>query len=166
MREPIAKIALAPGQVGYYDQYSRIHLTLGKPEAIIYSGTNCAQIRRSIKAGTIRLVSGTLGEQIPPLKLVKTTKGIKLVSNAAKEHEPVFITPKIEPVENKPQPVPESAKEDAEKIDSAPVTTPTEKVEEKEAEPVKEVQTETQKKKTTRRKKNTEATESTESTEK
>ena len=166
MREPIAKIALAPGQVGYYDQYSRIHLTLGKPEAIIYSGTNCAQIRRSIKAGTIRLVSGTLGEQIPPLKLVKTTKGIKLVSNAAQEHEPVFITPKIEPIENKPQSVPESVKEDVEKIDSAPVTTPTEKAEEKEAEPVKEVQTETQKKKTTRRKKNTEATESTESTEK
>ena len=166
MREPIAKIALAPGQVGYYDQYSRIHLTLGKPEAIIYSGTNCAQIRRSIKAGTIRLVSGTLGEQIPPLKLVKTTKGIKLVSNAAKEHEPVFITSKIEPIENKPQSVPESVKEDVEKIDSAPVTTPTEKAEEKEAEPVKEVQTETQKKKTTRRKKNTEATESTESTEK
>ena len=69
-------------------------------------------------------------------------------------------------MENKPQSAPESVKEDAEKIDSAPVTTPTEKVEEKEAEPVKEVQTETQKKKTTRRKKNTEATESTESTEK
>lgn len=160
MREPIAKIALAPGQVGYYDQYSRIHLTLGKPEAIIYSGTNCAQIRRSIKAGTIRLVSGTLGEQIPPLKLVKTTKGIKLVSNAAKEHEPVFITPKTKPVENKPQPIPEPAKEDVEKIDSAAAPIPAEKVEEK------EVPAETQKKKTTRRKKATESTESTESTEK
>lgn len=166
MREPIAKIALAPGQVGYYDKYSRIHLTLGKPEAIIYSGTNCAQIRRSIKAGTIRLISGTLGEQVPPLKLVKTAKGIKLVSNAAKEHEPVSITPKIEPAVNKIQPTTESVKEDVEKIDSAPVTAPTEKVKEKETEAVKEVQTETQKKKTTRRKKNTEATESTESTEK
>lgn len=96
MREPIAKIALCPGQVGYYDEYSRIHLTLGKPEAVVYSGTNCAQIRRSIKAGTIRLVSGTLGEQVPPFKIVKTKTGAKLVSNAVKEHAPVYAQTKVE----------------------------------------------------------------------
>lgn len=96
MREPIAKIALCPGQVGYYDEYSRIHLTLGKPEAVVYSGTNCAQIRRSIKAGTIRLVSGTLGEQVPPFKIVKTKTGAKLVSNVVKEHAPVYAQTKVE----------------------------------------------------------------------
>ena len=41
--EQIAVIRLAPGQVGYYDELSRIHLTIGNPERAIYAGTNCSQ---------------------------------------------------------------------------------------------------------------------------
>ena len=99
MKEPIARIALAPGQVGYYDEYSRIHLTVGAPEATIYSGTNCAQIRRSIKSGRIRLLSGSLGAPVAPFRIIDTPSGKKIVSNVKKELEPVVaeIKPKIMP---------------------------------------------------------------------
>lgn len=89
MREIIATIKLAPGQVGYYDEYSKIHLTIAHPETTIYSGTNCAQIRRSIKAGRIILTSGTLGTEIAPVRIVKTPSGVKIVSNKDAEHAPV-----------------------------------------------------------------------------
>lgn len=99
MKEPIARIALAPGQVGYYDEYSRIHLTIGAPEATIYSGTNCAQIRRSIKSGRIRLLSGSLGAPVAPFRIIDTPSGKKIVSNVKKELEPVVaeIKPEIMP---------------------------------------------------------------------
>lgn len=57
-RVPIATIKLAPGEAGYYDEYSRIYLSSSRPDAVIYSGTNCTQIKRSIKSGRLRLVSG------------------------------------------------------------------------------------------------------------
>lgn len=59
-REIIAEIRLAPGEVGYYDDYSRIYLSTAKPSAYIYSGMNTTQIRRSIRSGRLRLVSGSL----------------------------------------------------------------------------------------------------------
>lgn len=74
-RIPIATIKLAPGEAGYYDEYSRIYLSSTRPDAVIYSGTNCTQIKRSIKSGRLRLVSGgfdkpvteSVIEQQPPV---------------------------------------------------------------------------------------------------
>ena len=134
MKEPIARIALAPGQVGYYDEYSRIYLTIGTPEATIYSGTNCAQIRRSIKSGRIRLLSGSLGAPVAPFRIVDTPSGKKIVSNVKKELEPVVakIKPEIMPettsvVEEKTEAVPESVNEIApEVIKEEPVAETTE----------------------------------------
>ena len=133
MKEPIARIALAPGQVGYYDEYSRIHLTIGAPEATIYSGTNCAQIRRSIKSGRIRLLSGSLGAPVAPFRIINTPSGKKIVSNVKKELEPVVaeIKPEIMPettsvveeTEAVPEPVNKTA---SEVIKEEPVTETTE----------------------------------------
>lgn len=61
--EQIAVIGLSRGQVGYYDDLSRIHLTLGEPEAPIYADTNCTHIRHSIRSGRLFVVSGSLGEE-------------------------------------------------------------------------------------------------------
>lgn len=130
MKEPIARIALAPGQVGYYDEYSRIHLTIGAPEATIYSGTNCAQIRRSIKSGRIRLLSGSLGAPVAPFRIIDTPSGKKIVSNVKKELEPVVteIKPEIIPettsvVEEKTEAIPEPVNKTAsEVIKEEPVT--------------------------------------------
>ena len=63
-KQPIAKIRLASGEVGYYDDYSRIYLSVANPEAYIYPGTNLFQIKRSIKSGRLRLIEGSLSEPV------------------------------------------------------------------------------------------------------
>lgn len=60
MANVIAEIRLAPGEVGYYDDYSRIYLNSARPTAKIYAGTNTTQIRKSIRSGRLRLISGSL----------------------------------------------------------------------------------------------------------
>lgn len=95
----IATIKLAPGQVGFYDPLSRIHLTLGNPVATVYSGTNCAALRRNVKAGIIRILEGTLGNDVAPFKIVKVGDKYKLASNSAEENKPVYaedVVPKEE----------------------------------------------------------------------
>jgi len=94
-KEVIATIKLAPGRVGFYDPLSRIHLTIGAPVKQVYSGTNCASLRRNVKAGVIRLVSGTLGEDVPPFKVVKVGDRFKLASNAEAEMAPVYAEEKV-----------------------------------------------------------------------
>lgn len=86
----IATIKLAPGQVGFYDPLSRIHLTLGNPTATVYSGTNCATLRRNVKAGIIRILDGTLGNDVAPFKIVKVGDKYKLASNSVEENKPVY----------------------------------------------------------------------------
>lgn len=61
-RIPIATIKLAPGEAGYYDEYSRIYLSSTNPVATVYSGMNCTQIKKSIKSGRLRIVSGSFEE--------------------------------------------------------------------------------------------------------
>lgn len=89
-KTPIATIKLAPGRVGFYDEYSRIHLTLSSPVATVYSGTNCAQLRKSVKAHVIDVISGSLGEDVPPFKIVKVNGKLKLASNTDAMHKPVI----------------------------------------------------------------------------
>ena len=62
-KDIIATIRLAQGEGGYYDELSRIHLTAGNPQRDVYAGTNCTQIRRSVKSGRLRLLFGSLGEE-------------------------------------------------------------------------------------------------------
>lgn len=118
----IATIKLGRGQVGFYDPISRIHLTLAKPDATVYSGTNCAALRRAVKNGTLIVTSGTLGKEIPQFKLVKNDSGrVVLVSNAAEENKPVVKeeeAPKVAPVVEEKAPVIEKEEitEEAEKV--------------------------------------------------
>ena len=83
-KEVIAVVRLAPGQAGYYDDMSRIHLTVGAPEAKIFAGTNCSQLRRSVQAGRLRLVSGSFGPEVAPFKLVRDGNRFLLKMNDAK----------------------------------------------------------------------------------
>lgn len=98
--EQIAVIRLSKGQVGYYDELSRIHLTLNKPEAIIYAGTNCTQLRRSIKSGRLKLISGSLGKEDIPKKLKKVstfTKG-SIIKKSEPKSELVTAEKSVEPI--------------------------------------------------------------------
>ena len=98
MATVIAEIRLAPGEVGYYDDYSRIYLNSAKPTAKIYSDTNTVQIRRSIRSGRLRLISGSLNVAPPkakePVKQeAKPAKPeVKIEEKPAPEPEPVFVT--------------------------------------------------------------------------
>ena len=97
MATVIAEIRLAPGEVGYYDDYSRIYLNASRPTAKIYAGMNTVQIRKSIRSGRLRLVSGSLNvapkvEEKPAVKKEAPAKPVKPA-----QEEPV-VEIKAEPV--------------------------------------------------------------------
>lgn len=86
-RKAIAVIALSPGEIGYYDDYSRIYLSNSSPRATIYSGTNLYQIRKSIKSGRLRLVEGSLvdGEAIKNKDIKPENTEIKPIPSVIEE---------------------------------------------------------------------------------
>lgn len=59
----IAVVTLAPGQAGFYDDLSGIHLSLTNTEAIVAAGMNTAGLVNAVKAGKITVVSGSLGTE-------------------------------------------------------------------------------------------------------
>lgn len=106
-RQAIAVIALAPGEIGYYDDYSRIYLSNESPKAVIYAGTNLFQIRKSIASGRLRLVQGSLSGEAD----AKNTKTVEV--------KPV-ITPEPvkEEVKIEPEPIVEAPKEEKAEIET------------------------------------------------
>lgn len=86
----IAVVRLAPGQAGYYDELSGVYLTAGKRTAAIPSGTNCAQLRRSVRMGTIILQSGTLGGDIPEVRIMEHEGKYYLVPNTEEINKPIY----------------------------------------------------------------------------
>ena len=91
-RKAIAVIALSPGEIGYYDDYSRIYLSNSSPRATIYSGTNLYQIRKSIKSGRLRLVEGSLvdGETIKNKDIKPENTEIKPIPSIVEEKKPAI----------------------------------------------------------------------------
>ena len=86
----IAVIRLAPGQAGFYDELSGIYLTAGSPVSAVPSGTNCSQLRRSLRMGTIILERGTLGGDIPEIKIVEQEGQYFLVPNTEEVNKPIY----------------------------------------------------------------------------
>ena len=83
VKKVIAKIRLNPGQGGYFDPITRIHLTYGSPEGEVYAGMNTEGLKAAVRNKRISLVSGSLGEFVPPFKLVKQSNGkVALVVNS------------------------------------------------------------------------------------
>ena len=103
-KDIIATIRLAQGEGGYYDELSRIHLTVGNPQRDVYAGTNCTQIRRSVKSGRLRLLFGSLGEE---KKIDLDKKGNRFTASEA----PVapVVAPVAAPVVEPEAPVAEEA---------------------------------------------------------
>jgi len=82
VKKVIARIKLNPGQGGYFDPITRIHLTHGDPERDVYAGMNTEGLKQAVRNKRISLISGSLGEFIPPFKLVKQADGkVVLVPN-------------------------------------------------------------------------------------
>lgn len=60
MVQPIAIVRLAPGEVGYYDPYTKIHLTLSRKEATVYNYMNTSRLKTAIADRILILKAGSL----------------------------------------------------------------------------------------------------------
>ena len=125
MAKPIAKIRLAQGNVGFYDSLTNIRLTKAAPEAIVYSESNVANIKKAIKEGKVVLKEGSLSSlQIEPIykreveidTAPKTKKIVEKKKSEKIENQPKKVTTvktKKEVKQEQPETV-EKPKEDKE----------------------------------------------------
>ena len=65
----IAVVKLAPGNIGWYDALTGIHLTLARPTSNVYSGSNTTNLTKALRGRVIELVTGSLieGNQEPTI---------------------------------------------------------------------------------------------------
>ena len=64
MRAPIAKIRINAGNPGWYDSLTNIHLTITRPEALVYEGSNTTNIKRAVSFGLVHVTEGSLDEEV------------------------------------------------------------------------------------------------------
>jgi hypothetical protein len=64
MRAPIAKIRINAGNPGWYDSLTNIHLTITRPEALVYEGSNTTNIKRAVSFGLVHVTEGSLEEEV------------------------------------------------------------------------------------------------------
>lgn len=116
MRNKIAEIRLAPGQVGFYDELTNIHLTLTKPFAFVYQGMNTSGLQRSVNSRRLSLVWGSL--KPAPIKadeaFVTPAKPVTVEQVKA----PIIQEPVIEEIKEVEAPV---VVEEAPVIEEAPI---------------------------------------------
>lgn len=94
MASIIATVKLSPGEVGYFDDLTRIHLTLGQPRASVYDYMNTTKLLKSVRSKTLILESGTLN---PVQKIKPIVKPIVVEEIIDPVIEPT-IDPVTEPV--------------------------------------------------------------------
>lgn len=82
MAKVIARIRLAKGETGYYDEKSNIFLSWSHPAADVVEGTDCSGLRTSLRCRRIELVDGSLGKP-------KTFKHILMEAKAKRLGVPV-----------------------------------------------------------------------------
>lgn len=123
----IAKVRLASGRIGFFDEATRIHLSVSRPEASIHAGMNTANIKRAVQQKVLHLVAGSL--EVGP-KTVDRDMQIKSTVRHPETKKEVKEEVKTEPVKEE---IIEAPKEEAkaEPVEEA-------KVEETPAEEVKE----------------------------
>ena len=64
MRAPIAKIRINAGNPGWYDSLTNIHLTITRPVALVYEGSNTTNIKRAVSFGLVHVTEGSLEEEV------------------------------------------------------------------------------------------------------
>lgn len=100
MRIKIAELRLAPGQVGFYDELTNIHLTLTSPFASVYQGMNTSRLQQSVNSGRLILVSGSL--KPAPVRaaeeVVVETKTVKAAETKVQQAKVVEEEAKVEEI--------------------------------------------------------------------
>lgn len=102
MREIIAKIKLMPGQVGFFDPLTNIHLTITSPVGYIYHGMNTSGIKRSVNSKRIEVIEGSLDPEkiqkqmnnIPVEKKIESEVKVESIPEPVIEKEETPVEPK------------------------------------------------------------------------
>lgn len=117
MAQPIAKIRLALGNVGFYDSLTGVRLTKADPEGIIYSGKNTSNIKKAIREGKVVLKEGSLSslqvepvlkreieiDKTPKMNIAKNFKTTKKEVKPVEKIETPVVSKKHETIENQNQ---------------------------------------------------------------
>lgn len=117
MAQPIAKIRLALGNVGFYDSLTGVRLTKADPEGIIYSGKNTSNIKKAIREGKVVLKEGSLSslqvepvlkreieiDKTPKMNIAKNFKTTKKEVKPVEKIETSVVSKKHETIENQNQ---------------------------------------------------------------
>lgn len=97
MKEKIAEIKLSPGQVGFYDELTNIHLTIASPFGQVYRGMNTSRIKASVASKKLILLSGTLSLDEVIANEMKSAEAVEApVAVEAKETEESIAVEVIE----------------------------------------------------------------------
>lgn len=147
MENIIAKVRIAPGEIGYYDEVSGVHLNQSNPVAEIKAGTNCSVLRRSVKCRRLILLEGSLGRPRTLFEILHPSKSHQEMVIAPVKEEPKVDTRKVSVLEvTKDENAAKNVEESKAKVSAAKEEVAEEAAEEKTAE-------EKPKKKNTRKKK-------------
>lgn len=133
MKEKIAEIKLSPGQVGFYDELTNIHLTIASPFGQVYRGMNTSRIKASVASKKLILLSGTLSldEVIAnEAKLAETAKIAEVAEKTVevKEAKDLKTVNESKAAEEAPETEEAEVTEEAPEVDEvkeAPVATKT-----------------------------------------
>lgn len=85
-------IKLAPGNIGWFDPLTSIHLTLVKTEALVKPGMNITNIKKALSEGKIIIKQGVLetSRQLDPMPVAK----IKTTEEKVQTTREIKSTPK------------------------------------------------------------------------
>lgn len=96
-----AIIKLATGNVGFYDNLTRIHLTIASPTAKVLKGMNVTNLENGVRCKTIEVLEGSLYDE-------------PIVEEPSVEEEPPVIV--------QPEPEPELEEKEEEVVEDTPTT--------------------------------------------
>lgn len=114
MRAPIAKLRIAAGNPGWYDPLTNIHLTIARPEAFVYEGSNTTNIKKGVAHRLVYVVEGSLNteevviEQEEPVAV----KEVREVAPQVEEKTEEVVAEEIVQAEEAKEAVEEAAKEE------------------------------------------------------
>lgn len=77
----IAIVKLAPGNVGWYDKLTGLHLTIAHPTAEVRQGYDLKGIKKAVAFKTIEVIEGTLSEA----EIIKNQAQKEVVTQAVED---------------------------------------------------------------------------------
>lgn len=99
MRAPIAKIRINAGNPGWYDSLTNIHLTITRPEALVYEGSNTTNIKRAVSFGLVHVTEGSLDEEVKIETIAVKKEVVREVAPQVEVKTEEVVTEEVKPVE-------------------------------------------------------------------